>query len=110
MSLPPLFYSDATSAQILTTLVFPEPSLSQERPTPIQVSDALRGVMISSLMPAGPDAQHMLDPSSMSVVIVIVTAAGLPAGLSSVRVNCWSPDTFSVLALLCCTAFVLVQW
>ena len=31
-----------------------------------------RGVMTPSLMPAGPDAQHMLDPSSMSVVIVIV--------------------------------------
>ena len=32
-------------------------------------------------MPAGPDAQHMLDPSSMSVVIVI--AARLPAERSS---------------------------
>ena len=28
--------------------------------------------MTPSLMPAGPDAQHMLDPSSISVVIVIV--------------------------------------
>ena len=28
--------------------------------------------MNPSLMPAGPDAQHMLAPSSMSVVIVIV--------------------------------------
>ena len=28
---------------------------------------------------AGPDAKHMLDPSSRSVVIVIVIAAGLPA-------------------------------
>ena len=32
----------------------------------------VRGVMTPSLMPAGPDAQHMLDPYSMSVVIVIV--------------------------------------
>ena len=30
--------------------------------------------MTPSLMPTGPDAQHMLDPSSTSVVIVIVTA------------------------------------
>ena len=56
---------------------FPELSLSHERSTPIQVSDAFRGVMTPSLMPAGPAAQHMLAPSSMSVVIVI--AAGLPA-------------------------------
>ena len=31
-----------------------------------------RGVMTPSLMPAGPDAQHMLAQSSMSVVIVLV--------------------------------------
>ena len=29
--------------------------------------------MTQSLMPAEPDAQHMLDPSSLSVVIFIVT-------------------------------------
>ena len=29
-----------------------------------------RGVMTPSLMPAGPDAQHVLDPSSMSVVVI----------------------------------------
>ena len=31
-----------------------------------------RGVVTPSLMPAGPDAQHVLGPPSMSVVIVTV--------------------------------------
>ena len=35
-----------------------------------------RGVMTSSLMPTEPDAQHVLDPSSMSIVIVIVIVSG----------------------------------
>lgn len=32
-----------------------------------------RGVVTPSLMPAGPDASHMLDPSSMGIVTVIAT-------------------------------------
>ena len=34
--------------------------------------------MTPSLMPTGLDAQHLLDPSSMSVVIVIVQSSNLP--------------------------------
>ena len=68
-----------------------------------------RGVMTPSLMPAGPDAQHMLDPSSMSVVIVIVrmtcahegqptlmaTLAAAPLAID--EVTCLLKDTESVV-------------
>ena len=56
------------SAYCLLT-VSPEIPLSQWRSTLNQMSDAFfEGVMTPSLLPAGPDAQHMLDPSSLSVV------------------------------------------
>ena len=44
-----------------------------------------RGVMTPSLMPTWPDAQHLLDSSSMRVAIVIVTSARLPWKLKSVQ-------------------------
>ena len=76
LSHPPLFSQIVTFPQISTYCllsVFPETSLSQQRSTPIQISDAFSRGHDPSLMPAGPDAQHTLDPSSMSVLIVIVT-------------------------------------
>ena len=48
--------------------VFRGTSVSRQRSTPNQISDAFSsGFMTPSLMPAGPDVWHMLDPSSMSV-------------------------------------------
>ena len=70
-----LFSRIVTFAQISTYCllpVFPETSLNQQRSTPIQISDAFSGGRDPSHMPAGPDTEHMLDPSSMSFVFVIV--------------------------------------
>ena len=47
----------------------PETSLRQQRSTPVQMSDVFsRGHDPHHSLPAEPGAQHMLDPSSMSVV------------------------------------------
>ena len=63
-----------TLAQISTyclLTVFHE-TLSQERYRPNLISMLFRGVVTPSLMFAGPDVKHVLDPSSMSVSLEFV--------------------------------------
>ena len=78
VSQPDLFSQMVTFGQISTyclLTVFPETSLIQKRSS--RVPMLFRGVLTPPLMPAGADAQQMLDQSSMSAVIVIVIAGSL---------------------------------
>ena len=64
LSHPPLFSQIVTLPQISTYCllsVFPETSLSQQRSTPIQISDAFSRGQDPSLMPAGPSS--LLSPT-----------------------------------------------
>ena len=67
---PPVSFPVGDLAQISVyclLTVLPENDLSQQRAAHIQLSDFFRGVMTPSLLDAGPDVQHMLDTSSLSV-------------------------------------------
>ena len=69
------FFLSLTSAQVSTRCRLSVAGDSHEPVAPQHQSRFpmfFQGVMTPSLMPAGPDAWHMLDQASMSVVIVIV--------------------------------------
>ena len=74
LSQPPLFFSDCDLCRGLDTLSSHSVSGDSHEAIALNIQPDFRyffqGALISSLMPAGPDAQHMLDSSSMSVVIV----------------------------------------
>ena len=66
--------------------VWLEVHLSPQRSSVYQISDVLPMVTTPSLMPTGPDAQQLLDTSSMSVVIVFVIV------MQSTCVGCIAPS------------------
>ncbi len=82
LSQPPFFFffSDCDLCSGLDTLSSHRVSRDSHVRIALNIQSDFRCVfdgVMTPLMPAGPDAKHMLDPSSMSVVIVIVIAVGL---------------------------------